>query len=57
MRKSKELKRQRRQGGILYRKGNKAEAYKAWSEAAKGYQERSAKRQAKNAGGEAAAAP
>ena len=55
MRKTKELKRTRKQAGIQFRKGNKTEAYKLWGEAAKGYKERQDKRKAKKAGGAAAA--
>ena len=35
MRKSKEIKRKRELAAIEYRKGNKAEAYKGWTEAKK----------------------
>ncbi len=33
MRKSKDVKRKRKLAGIEYKKGNRAEAYKMWSEA------------------------
>jgi len=51
MRKSKELKRTRREAGVAFRRGEKAEAYKQWAEAAKGYRERREARKAKSAGG------
>ncbi len=40
MRKSKEFKRMRREAGIEYRRGNRKEAYKLWTESAKGYHDR-----------------
>lgn len=54
MRKSKEIKRKRREGATQYRKGNKAEAYKLWTEAASEYKARVAPAK-EEAGGEAAA--
>jgi hypothetical protein len=35
MRKSKEIKRKRIQAGLDFKRGNRAEAYKVWAEAAK----------------------
>ena len=35
MRKSKDIKRKRKQAGIEFKRGNRTEAYKIWSEAAK----------------------
>lgn len=35
MRKSKDIKRKKKLAGIEYRRGNKTEAYKMWTEAAK----------------------
>lgn len=35
MRKSKEIKRKKREAGLEYRKGNRADAYKMWREAKK----------------------
>ena len=55
MRKTKELKRTRKQAGIQFRKGKKEEAYKLWGEAAKGYKDRNDKRKAKKSGKTAAA--
>ena len=57
MRKSKELKRTRRQAGQHYRRGNMEEAYKGWAESAKGYKDRLDKKKAKKAGGTAAEKP
>jgi len=39
MRKSKEIKRKRREAAIEYRKGNSAEAYKMWTQAKKEMQQ------------------
>jgi hypothetical protein len=47
MRKSKEHKRTRRLAAAAYRRGEKAEAYKGWAEAAKGYRQRREAKQAK----------
>ena len=54
MRKSKEIKRKRREGATQYRKGNRTEAYKLWTEAAGEYKARIAP-PAKKTEGEAAA--
>lgn len=54
MRKSKEIKRKRREGATQYRKGNKTEAYKLWTEAAGEYKARIAPAPKKSEG-EAAA--
>ena len=40
MRKSKEIKRKRREGATKYRKGERTEAYKLWTEAAAEYKAR-----------------
>ncbi len=53
MRKSKESKRKRKEAATKYRKGERAEAYKLWTEAAAEYK---ARRTPKKAEGEAPAA-
>ena len=40
MRKTKEMKRKRREAAALYRKGKRSEAYKMWTEAATEYRAR-----------------
>lgn len=55
MRKSKEIKRKRREGASKYRKGERVEAYKLWTEAAAEYKARRTPKKPA-AGGEAAAA-
>lgn len=49
MRKSKESKRKRREAATKYRKGERAEAYKLWSEAAGEYKARRAPKPAEDA--------
>ena len=53
MRKSKESKRKRKEAATKYRKGERAEAYKLWAEAAGEYK---ARRTPKKGAGEAPAA-
>jgi hypothetical protein len=55
MRKSKESKRKRREGASKYRKGERAEAYKLWAEAAAEYKARRAPKKAAEGGGASAA--
>jgi len=47
MRKTKEYKRMRREGGMKARRGNWEEARKSWADATKGYSERLAAKRGK----------
>lgn len=50
MRKSKEFKRMRKLAGLQFKRGESAEAYKQWADAAKGYKERLDKKRSKKTG-------